>query len=128
MTDEPVSLEERRLKRAVDTIMEELRPAQKIAQTMHEARENPIDYIATAFDLCEPYDRRVLSLLLLAGEQWEEPPFMWLQNMGLMWRGYNLARRVATDLVQRRADEVQPLRLPCPSNRRCLRSVMLRYA
>jgi hypothetical protein len=94
----PVSLEERRKKRAQDAIMAELKPAQAIAEQMHAARQQRIDCIATAFDLSEPYNRRVLSVLLLASEEFEEPPFKWSLDMGWMWRGYCLSYGVASSI------------------------------
>jgi hypothetical protein len=46
----------------------------------------------------EPYDDKVLSMLLFASEEWEEPPFKLFTDIGWLWRGYCLAYDVASSI------------------------------
>jgi hypothetical protein len=94
--DDPVSLEERRSKRAQDKIMEGLKPAQTLAQQMWDDRKKRMDYLGEWFGLDEPYNYKVLSMLLFASEEWEEPPFKPFTDIGWLWRAYCLAYDVAS--------------------------------
>ncbi len=97
-TNDPVSLDERRRKRAEDAILEGLKPAQTLAKQMWDECKKRMDYIATSFGLDEPYNDEVLSLLLFACEGFEEPPFKLYTDIGWLWRGYCLAYNVASSI------------------------------
>ena len=93
--DEPVSFEEHRTKRAQDKIAEAMGTTQALMAKMFDDRKKHMTYLAEWFGLKEPYNYKVLSMLLFACAEWEEPPFKPFTDIGWLWRGYYLAYRVA---------------------------------
>ena len=67
--DDPVSLEERRRKNAHDKIMEGMETTQTLVAKMFDDRKKRMDYLGEWFGLEEPYNYKVLSMLLLACEE-----------------------------------------------------------
>ena len=93
--DEPVSFEEHRTQAGARQNRGRDETTQALAAKMCDDRKKRMDYLAEWFGLEEPYNYKVLSMLLFACEEWEEPPFKPFTDIGWLWRGYCLAYDVA---------------------------------
>ena len=107
-TNDPASLDERRSKRAEDAILEAIETRTDFCEAMCDDCKKRMEYMATSFGLDEPYNDKVLSLLLFASEGWEEPPFKLATDIGWLWRGYCLAYHVASSIRGARNTSQQP--------------------
>ena len=78
--------------------MQGVRESQARWKQVMDDRKQRVALMAEWFGLDEPYSYRVLSSLLLASEDFEEPPFKPLTDIGWLWRGYCLATGVADSI------------------------------
>ena len=105
--NDPVSLDERRRKRRKTKSWKGGDPQRSCGEDVRRAQETH-GLHRGRFGLEEPYNDKVLSMLLFACEECEEPPFKLYTDIGWLWRGYCLAYNVASSIRGARIPSQQP--------------------
>ena len=80
---------------------------------MFDDRKKRMDSLAEWFGLAEPHNDKVLSMLLFASEEWEEPPFKLFTDIGWLCGGDRLGvRRKKSKQHPRRTSPWQTQTIP----------------